>query len=154
MSLNNSAAAIGLANTVRIPSIGVFVQDTLQPTADGPYMGIGPGVWSYNWLGEDPGYTVPSTNGATGTTNVGPNPQNTGPSDVGNPTGKKAIWSTITANLTVPADGRVAVTAGGIATAALGTGVYEVTIPPATVLTYSAGPPLIQPYFWAFEYVP
>lgn len=149
MTTDNAAAQIGSLTpaTKKIPSIGAYVQDKDAPTADGSYWGIGPGVWSYNWLGEAAGFTAPSNAGPTGIVNVN------SPPDTPDQIGKKAIWSTITANLTVPTDGRVGVTAGGIATAALGTGAYEVMIPAGTVLVYQAGPPLVQPYFWAFEYV-
>lgn len=149
MSQGNAAAAIGLANTVKTPSIGVYSQDLTPPGpgADGPYSGVqAVTYWSYNWLGEDAGYLVPSTHGTLGTTNVGPVPQNTGASDVGNPVGKKAQWCTNAAALTVPADGRVTVTAG-TAVAASGTGLYKVYIPATTVIPSTPTPS----WFWAFE---
>lgn len=147
MSTGNAAAAVGLANTVKIPSIGAYVQDILQPVApgnDGPYIGsTGPTYWNYNWLGEDVGFLAPSTSGVLGTTNVGPTPPNTGASDVGNPLGKRAQWCTNAVALTVPADGRVTVTAG-VAVAASGTGLYKTFVAPATVMP-------IGSFFWAFE---
>jgi hypothetical protein len=165
MSTNNSAAAIGFDQAVtpkRTPSIGQYVQDLGAtpagtadpgPTADGPYFGIvGNTSWNYNWLGEAVGFTAPSNAGLTGTTNVPA--VGVTPPDVGTPSGKKAIWATNTANLTVPADGRLAVTVGGVATAASGTGAYKTFLPAGTVLTFTAAvgnTPAIQQYFWAFE---
>jgi len=155
MSQGNAAAQIGTIPpetpaTDKIPSIGPFVRDTTPPGpgADGPYIGIqGATYWDRNWLGEDAGFLAPSNNGIIGTTNAGW--VGSTPPDVGNPLGKKAIWSTSVAPLTVPADGRVAVTAGGVATAASGTGAYQVMIPAATVIPGTA---LAPSWFWAFEY--
>jgi len=151
MSQGNAATQIGIVPPdtpalKKVPSIGVFVRDTTPPGpgADGPYIGIqGATYWDRNWLGEDAGFLAPSNNGAIGTTNAGW--IGVTPPDVGNPLGKKAIWSTTAAPLTVPADGRVAVTAGGVGTAASGSGAYQVMVPAATVMP-------IGSWFWAFEY--
>lgn len=126
MSAGNAAAAIGLANTNKIPMIGGYIQDTDAPgpDAEGPYIGVhGTQYWSYNWLGEDPGFLAPSDSGAA--------------------TGKTAQWVTSgAAAVTVPADGRMTITAG-TAAAASGTGLSKSYIAPATVIPAGS-------YFWAF----
>ena len=127
MSAGNAAAAIGLANTTKQPAIGQYVQDQTPPGpgADGNYMGVqGITVWASNWLGEDPGFTAPSNNGAA--------------------TGKLAQWATSGASpITVPADGRLTIS-GGTAVAASGTGLYKTYIPAATVIPAGS-------FFWAHE---
>jgi hypothetical protein len=127
MSQGNASAAIGLANTNKIPTIGVYVQDqTLPgPAAEGEYIGVQAAtIWSYNWLGEDPGFLVPSTSGVA--------------------SGKNAQWVTSGASpITVPADGRMTIT-GGTAVAASGTGLYKSFIPATTVIPAGS-------FFWAFE---
>jgi len=149
MTTLNAAAAIGYDQSVtveKIPSIGVYVQDTTAPGpgSDGPYFGVqGLTVWNNNWLGEDPGFLAPSTSGAVGTTNV-PGVLAT-PPDVGNPLGKKAQWTTSGASpITVPADGRLTVT-GGTAVAAVGTGLYKTYLPAAAVIPAGS-------FFWSFEF--
>lgn len=127
MSTGNGSAAIGLANTNKIPMIGQYVQDIDNPVApgsEGPYIGvIGSFYWNNNWLGEDVGFTVPATSGVA--------------------TGKTAQWVTSGASpITVPADGRVTVTAG-TAVAASGSGLSKSYIPAATVIPAGS-------YFWAF----
>jgi hypothetical protein len=126
MSQGNAAAAIGIANTNKIPMIGVYVQDTTEPGpgSEGPYFGVaGPFYWNNNWLGEDAGFLAPSTSGAA--------------------TGKTAQWTTSGASpVTVPADGRVTVT-GGTAVAASGTGLSKVFIPAAAVIPAGS-------WFWSF----
>ena len=128
MSAGNACAAIGLANTYKIPAIGAYVQDIEQPVApgaDGPNIGpIGPFYWTYNWLGEEvaPDYVVPSTDGAA--------------------TGNVAQWVMTDAELTVPADGLLDVV-DGIATALETTGTFYTYLPAGTVVPEGA-------YFWAF----
>lgn len=145
MSQGNAAAAVGLANTVKTPSIGQYVQDTTPPGpgSDGPYFGVQAStVWGYNWLGEDPGFLAPSTSGAIGTTNVPA--VGVTPPDVGTPAGKKAQWSTSgAAAITIPADGRLTITAG-TAVAASGTGLYKTFLTPASIIPAGS-------FFWAFE---
>jgi len=131
MSQGNSCAAIGLANTSKIPAIGAYVQDTTYPGpgADGPFVGVQAGTyWATNWLGED--YTVAS--GYLCACNSGA------------ATGKNARWVSNTAQLTVPADGRVAVSAGGVATAASGTGAYDSYFASGTVIPANS-------FWWAIE---
>jgi hypothetical protein len=127
MSTGNGAAAIGLANTNKQPAIGAYVQDQTAPgpSADGNYMGAqGVQYWDRNWLGEDAGYSVPSNSGAAA--------------------GKLAQWVTSGASpITVPADGRMTITAG-TAVAASGTGLYKSFIPAAAVIPAGS-------FFWAFE---
>jgi len=112
MSAGNAAAQVGSATpaTKKIPSVGIFAQDTdvPGPSADGPYIGINAVTyWNYNFLGEDPGFLVPSNSGVLGTSNVGPD-KVTGLPDVGTPNGKTAQWVTSGASaVTVPADGKL-----------------------------------------------
>jgi hypothetical protein len=117
MSAGNACAAIGLANTNKIPAIGAYVQDITQPVgpgAYGPCIGpIGPGYWDRNWMGETPGFVAPGTSGAAA--------------------GKDAQWVTATAELTVPVDGLCDVTLG-VVTAAAGTGTFKTFIPAGTVV--------------------
>jgi hypothetical protein len=130
MSAGNACAAIGLANTYKIPAIGAYVQDItgpVAPGAEGPAVGpIGGQYWDYNWLGEDfaevGGILYPATNGAA--------------------TGKFAQWVKATANLTTSADGTVAVSAGGVATAATG-GAFQSYFAAGVVIPAGS-------YFWAF----
>jgi hypothetical protein len=149
MSANNAAAQIGSATpaTSKIPSIGAYVQDTTAPGpgSDGPYFGVqGLTVWGGNWLGEDPGFIAPSTAGTLGITNVPA--VGVTPPDVGNPApGKKAQWTTSGgAPITVPADGRLTVTAG-TAVAASGTGLYKTFLAPASIIPAGS-------FFWSFEF--
>ena len=149
MSAGNACAMIGLANTNKIPPIGVYVQDTglnlagtlvsgPGPSASGPFIGAngsaaesannglyGASYWTWNWLGEivNQPYTVPANSGAAA--------------------GKTAqwVWTNLTP-LTVPADGRVTITAG-VAVAASGTGLSKTFIKAGTVIPAGA-------YFWAF----
>jgi hypothetical protein len=127
MSTGNGSAAIGLANTNKIPAVGAYVQDIDQPVgpgAEGEYIGVtGPFYWNNNWLGEDPGFTVPGTSGVA--------------------SGKTAQWVTSGASaVTVPADGRMTIT-GGTAVAASGTGLSKSYIPAAAVIPAGS-------FFWAF----
>lgn len=135
MSTGNASAAIGLANTVKVPSIGVYTQDQTAPGpgSDGPHMGVqGVTSWSYNAMGEDVGFLAPSTSGAAGITQAGVD------------SGKKAQWVTSgAAAVTVPADGRMTITAG-TAVAASGTGLYKSFIPATTVIPAGS-------FFWVFE---
>ena len=137
MSQGNLAAAIGLANTSKIPAIGAYVQDstTPGPSADGPYIGCsgsstastnGALYYSTNVLGEDfavsGGLTVPSDSGAAA--------------------GKDARWVSNTAQLTVSADQTIAVSAGGVATAGTAQA-YKTYMAVGTVIPANS-------FFWVF----
>lgn len=129
MSAGNACAAIGLANTSKIPMIGGYVQDITQPVgpgADGPCIGpIGPGYWDHNWMGElvVPDFVVPATSGAAA--------------------GKLAHWVwTDAAPMVVAADGLCDV-ALGVVTALAVTGTFKTYIEPGT--TVPAGS-----YLWVF----
>jgi hypothetical protein len=126
MSAGNACAAIGLANTSKIPMIGGYDQnvDAPGPTADGPYIGVqGVTWWTRNAADEDVTFLVPAASGAAA--------------------GKTAQWVTSGASpVTVPADGRVTVTAG-TAVAASGTGLSKTFIPAGAVIPAGA-------FFWAF----
>ena len=125
MSQGNASAAIGLANTNKIPSIGVYTQDQTPPGPgdDGPHFGVqGITSWTYNWLGEDPGYLAPSTHGAAA--------------------GKNAQWVTFGASpIVVSGTGLMTVSAG---TAAAGAGTWKTNIPSG--VTIPAGS-----FFWVFD---
>lgn len=132
MSAGNAAAAIGLANTNKIPPIGVYVQTSTPPPgpgASGPYIGVnGSTFYSYNALGSDPtqvgGFLVPSNAGAAA--------------------GKDAQWVTTGGSpMTVAADGLCAVSAGGVVTALATTGTFKCYIAPGTVIPAGS-------YLWVF----
>jgi hypothetical protein len=105
MSIGNLGAAIGLANTNKIPCIGAYAQGVTPPpgwSASDSYMGVNGSVYyNRNVLDEDytasGGITVNGNSGAA--------------------TGKLARWVSNTASLTVGADQTIAVSAGGVATA-------------------------------------
>ena len=131
MSAGNASAAIGLANTVKIPMIGAYVQDITQPVApgaEGPAIGPnGIAQYNYNAQGEDPaevgGILYPATSGVA--------------------TGKVARWVwNGAAPLTVGVAGLLDVSAAGVATSNPA-GIYKTYITPGTVLP-------IGVYFWAF----
>lgn len=131
MSQGNLAAAIGLANTSKIPQIGDYIQDTTPPgpSSIGPYAGVVAGMyWNRNVVDEDytvsGGIVVPANSGAVA--------------------GKNARWVSNTAQLTVPADGRMAVSAGGVATASSGAGAYDSYMTTPTVIPANS-------FFWVFE---
>lgn len=122
MSAGNGGAAIGLANTNKRAVIGAQVADTVLPTAGVDYMGDNLSqYWVTNWLGEEvnPAFQVASCNGGA----------------------KVLQWVTNTASLTVPADGRVAVSGAGVATAAAGTGAFKTFVPAAVVIPANS-------FFW------
>ena len=139
MSAGNACAAIGLANTNKIPMIGLYVQDAdgpPGPSASGPYIGCsgsvtgnnglnGGAYWASNVQGEDVTgpYTVPADSGAA--------------------TGKLAhwVWNSASA-MTVAADGLCSVTAG-VVTATPTTGLYKTFITPGTVVPAGS-------YLWVF----
>lgn len=128
MSQGNGAACIGLANTNKIPMIGLYVQvaTTGSPLQDasaaGPFIGVNGGeFWNRNVLGEAVGFTVPSNTGAVA--------------------GKTAQWVTSTAGLAAGTT-RVNIVAGDAT--ANGAGTHDVFNVPA------AGVPANN-YFWAFE---
>lgn len=128
MSAGNACAVIGLANTNKIPMIGQYVQDITQPVgpgADGPHIGvIGPTTWDRNVMGEEVGFLVPSTSGATA--------------------GSDAQWVTTgAAPMTVAPDGLCDVTAGEVVAEAA-TGTWKTFIPPGTVVPAGS-------FLWVFE---
>lgn len=113
MSTGNAGAAIGLANSNKVVPIGSppLVADALDPTAGVAYVGVNlKGNWSYNWLGEDANFSVPSQN-----------------------VGLNCRWVTNTAALVVAADSAMAVSGAGVATAAVG-GAYKSNQVPATTI--------------------
>lgn len=130
MSIGNLGAAIGLANTSKIPAIGGYFQGGTPPpgwSASDSYAGCNGSVYySYNAIGEDytavGGITVNSNSGAA--------------------TGKLARWVSNTANLTVGADQTIAVSAGGVATAGTGAA-YKTPIATAVVIPANS-------FFWVF----
>ena len=123
MSAGNACAAIGLANTNKIPMIGGYRQgNTPKFGAEGPFIGCrGDVQYSYNALGEAVGYTCPSAEAAA--------------------TGKTAQWVSTSAGLAAGTT-RVAV-AAGVATADNAAGAFNVYGVPA------AGVPA-NSYFWVF----
>jgi len=133
MSVGNLAAAIGLANTNKILSIGTYVQDATFPNGQDSYIGCGSNAdynprlyYNRNVLDED--YTA--SGGITVNSNFGA------------ATGKLARWVSNTASLTVGADQTIAVTAGGVATAGTAAA-YETPIPVGTVIPANS-------FFWVF----
>lgn len=122
MSTGNGGAAIGLANSNKILPIGGLVADTVLPTAGVTYVGDNLSqYWDRNWLGEDIAgpFSVPSCNA-----------------------GKSLVWvSSGAAQVIVPADGKMAVSGAGVATAAAGSGTFKSSIAPATVIPAGA-------FFW------
>lgn len=132
MSAGNAAAAIGLANSNKIPPLGGYVQDVHTnpgesgPAANGDYAGMNGSVYyTYNALGElvAPDFLAPSNSGVAA--------------------GKDGQWVTTGASpMTVAADGLCAVTAG-VVTALATTGAYETYLPAATVVPAGA-------YLWVF----
>ena len=135
MSTGNAAAAIGLANTNKILSIGAYVQDVgaVQgdkvgnpgPEAYGPYNGLN-GTTSYdrNVIGEDKAFVAPSNAGAAA--------------------GKDAIWSTNSGGTLAAGTTRCDVTAG-VATANNSTGLYDVFCVAPTVTALP-----VNSWFWTF----
>ena len=132
MSQGNASAAIGLANTNKIPAIGGYLQDTtaLGPSAEGYYAGVNAyGTWDYNPVQETDysatgGFTVPSNSGAA--------------------TGKVArLVFTNAAPMTVAADGLCSVSAAGVVTALATTGLYKTFITAGTVIPAGT-------YLWVF----
>lgn len=131
MSAGNACAAIGLANTSKIPMIGGYIRDETPPGpgADGPYIGMdGITKWTSNVLGEDVtvsgGYNVPAVSGVAA--------------------GKVGRYVTTGASpMTVAADGLCSVSATGTITATATTGLYKTYIPAATVIPAGA-------FLWAF----
>ena len=129
MSAGNACASIGNANTVKIPAIGAYVQDSAGdpgPSANGPYDGMnGATVYNRNVLGEavDPAFTCPANSGAA--------------------TGKVGQWvTTAAAPMTVAADGLCAV-ALGVVTALATTGTHKCYIAPGTVIAAGS-------FLWVF----
>lgn len=130
MSQGNACAAIGLANTSKIPMIGGYLQDTTLPgpSADGPYIGCiaegytltVPAETDWSQAG---GFTVPATSGVAA--------------------GKVArLVSTGASPMTVSADQTCAVSAGGIVTAGTGAA-YKTYMAVGLVIPANA-------YFWVF----
>jgi hypothetical protein len=124
MSQGNGAAAIGVANTTKIPAIGLYVQASTPPPgpeSEGPYIGVnGSSYWSYNPVQET---DFSATNGFTV------------PGDSGAATGKAArLVSTGASPMTVAADGLCSVSATGVVTATPTTGIYKTYLAPALVV--------------------
>ena len=69
------------------------------------------------------------------------------PANSGATAGKNARWVSNTAQLTVPADGRCNVSAGGVATAASGTGTYDCYMGSGAVIPANS-------FFWVFSQRP
>lgn len=133
MSQGNAGAAIGLANTNKIPGIGNYVQTSTPPP--GPeawdsYIGCnGYGYWMYNPVDEA---SYSATNGFTVN------------SDSGTATGKAArLVNTGASDMTVAADGLCSVSAAGVVTATPTTGLYKCYMPAGTVIPAGA-------YLWVF----
>ena len=136
MSQGNACAAIGLANTSKIPMIGGYLQGTAptspviapQPGADGPYIGLISQGWTAGPINEldwsaSGGFTVPATSGATA-------------GKVGR------IVSNSGGALTVSADQTCSVSAAGVA-AAGSAQAYRTYIPVGTVIP-------INSFFWVY----
>ena len=133
MSAGNAGAAIGLANTNKIPYIGQYVQDVhtnageAGPAAAVNYDGVnGATFWNRNVIDElvDPPFLVLSNSGAAA--------------------GKNAHWVTTGASpMTVAADGLCAV-ALGVVTALASTGTYKTFLAPGTVVPAGS-------FLWVFE---
>jgi len=131
MSQGNLGAAIGLANTNKIPFIGLYVQASTPPPgpeAADSYIGVN-GSTYYNRNVVDEDYTV------AGGLVVN--------SDSGVAAGKAARWVSNTAQMTVAADGLCSVSAGGVLTATPTTGLYKTYIPAATVIPANS-------FLWVF----
>jgi hypothetical protein len=130
MSQGNLGAAIGLANTNKIPQIGDYVQGHTPPPgwcAQDSYMGVNGSVY-YNRNVVDEDYTVGGglvVNGNSGAA-----------------AGKAARWVSNTAQLTVSADQTIAVSAGGVATAGTAQA-YKTALPVGMVLPANS-------FFWVF----
>lgn len=123
MSAGNGCAAIGLANTNKIPMIAGYRQgNTPKFGADGPIIGVRADVfYNRNAFGEAIGYVCPGAEAAA--------------------TGKTAQWVSTAAGLAAGTT-RVNLTAGDAVANASGThNVYGVP---------AAGVP-IGSFFWAFE---
>ena len=133
MSAGNACAAIGLANTTKIPMIGAYVQTSTPPpgpTSEGPYIGVnGSTYWGYN--------PVQETDYAT-------SPGFTSPSDSGAATGKVArLVSTGGSAMTVAVDELCSVSTVGVVTATPTTGLYKTYVPANTVIPAGA-------FLWVF----
>lgn len=133
MSQGNGAASIGLANTNKIPFIGVYVQASTPPPgpeSEGPYIGInGSTYWNYNPV-QETDFAI--TNGFQVQ------------SDSGVAAGKAArLVSTSGSAMTVAADGLCSVSATGVVTATPTTGLYKCYIAPATVIPANS-------FLWVF----
>mgnify|MGYP003513152504 CR=1 FL=1 len=133
MSNGNAGAAIGLANTNKIPFIGTYVQSAAPPPgpeAADSYMGVnGFAYWMRNPVDEsgfvtNPGFVVNSNAGVAA--------------------GKAArlVW-TDAAPMTVAADGLCSVSTAGVVTATATTGLYKCYLPAALVVPAGA-------YLWVF----
>ena len=132
MSAGNACAAIGLANTSKIVNIGTYTQAATPPPGPeswGPAFGVnGSTFYDRNVLGED--YTV--SGGILF------------PADSGATLGKNARWVSNTSSIAAGTT-RVAVSAGGVATADNAAGAYDIFLGALT-----GGLPA-NSFFWAFE---
>ena len=134
MSAGNAGAAIGLANTVKIPSIGGYVQDVgVQlgssgnpgPGADTEFIGVnGNTFYDRNAIDElvNPAYLVPANSGATA--------------------GRVAQWVTNTPAMAAGTT-RVTVSGTGVATANNAAGLHDVFCVPAAGIPNNS-------FFWVF----
>jgi len=125
MSAGNLGASIGNANTVKIPFIGLYVQNLTSPDAADSYMGCtGTTYYNRNVIDEIPSTTI-TVNGNSGAA-----------------AGKLARWGTNTASLTVSADQTCAVSGAGVITAATG-GAFKCYFAVGTVIPANS-------FFWVF----
>lgn len=136
MSAGNASAVIGLANTNKIPPLGVYVQDAgVQPSngngnpgpgANGEFIGVnGHQYWDRNWLGElvNPAYQVNANSGAV--------------------TGRVAQWVTNTSPIAA-ATTRVDVSGAGVITANNDTGLFDIFCVQAAAMPANS-------FCWAFQ---
>jgi hypothetical protein len=133
MSQGNAGAAIGLANSNKIPFIGSYVQASTPPPgpeAADSYVGVnGYAYWPYNPVQES---DYSATNGFVVNSNSGV------------AAGKAArLVSTGASPMTVAADGLCSVSAAGVVTATPTTGLYKTYLPPALVIPASS-------FLWVF----
>lgn len=130
MSQGNLGAAMGLANTSKVPNVGDYVQGSTPAPgweASDSYIGCNGSVYyNRNVLDED--YTVGGGITINGNSGVA--------------TGKLARWVSNTAQLTVSADQTCAVSAGGVVTAGAAQA-YKTALPVGTVIPANS-------FFWVF----
>ena len=144
MSAGNACAAIGLANTNKIPMIGLYVQDAdgpPGPSASGPYIGCSGSATGKNGLN---GGSYWNRNVVDELVAGAANVPFTVPADSGAAAGKLAQWVWTSASpMTVAVDGLCSVSATGVVTATASTGVFKTFIDPGTVVPAGS-------YLWVF----